>query len=131
MTPLVLASAAVRLSQSGMLPCLRHGFSSFFSLSIASERQMRLRVSWGMITSSMKPRWPAMKGLANFSLYSFSARGDLRRIAHLLAEDDLDRALGSHDRDLGGGPGEIHVAAQVLGRHHVIGPAVGLAGDDA
>ena len=33
---------------------------------------MRFRVSWGMITSSMKPRWPAMKGLANFSLYSFS-----------------------------------------------------------
>jgi hypothetical protein len=56
----------------GMLPCLRHGFSSFLFFSIASERQMRLRVSCGMITSSMKPRAPAMKGLANFSLYSAS-----------------------------------------------------------
>src|SRR5215470_594219 len=46
---------------SGMLPCLRHGLSSFLSRSIARERQMRLRVSCGMMTSSMKPRWPAMK----------------------------------------------------------------------
>ena len=40
-------------NQSGMLPCLRHGFSSFLARSITSERQMRLRVSCGRITSSM------------------------------------------------------------------------------
>ena len=44
------------LPHSGMLPCLRHGFSSSLSRSIASERQIRLRVPCGMITSSMKPR---------------------------------------------------------------------------
>src|SRR5574337_651820 len=50
--------------QRGILPCLRHGLSSFLSRSITSERQMRLRVSCGWITSSMKPRLPATKGLA-------------------------------------------------------------------
>jgi hypothetical protein len=40
-------------TQSGMFPCFRHGFSSFLSRSITSERQMRLRVSCGWITSSM------------------------------------------------------------------------------
>src|SRR5262249_24289425 len=63
---------AVDTLHRGMFPCLRHGFSSSLSRSIARLRQMRLRVSCGMMTSSMKPRWPAMNGLANFSLYSFS-----------------------------------------------------------
>ena len=43
----------VSRSHRGMLPCLRHGLSSFLSRSITSERQMRLRVSLGRITSSM------------------------------------------------------------------------------
>jgi hypothetical protein len=38
---------------NGIFPCLRHGLSSFLSFSIASARQMRLRVSCGWITSSM------------------------------------------------------------------------------
>jgi hypothetical protein len=54
------------LRYNGMFPCFRHGFSSFFSRSIASDRQMRLRVSCGMITSSMNPRLPATNGFANF-----------------------------------------------------------------
>src|SRR5262249_36976511 len=57
---------------SGIFPCLRHGLSSFLSRSIARLRQMRRRVSCGMMTSSMKPRRPAMNGLANFSRYSVS-----------------------------------------------------------
>jgi len=36
----------------------------------ASERQMRVRVCRGMITSSMKPRCPATKGFANLVRYS-------------------------------------------------------------
>ena len=40
------------LHYKGMLPCLRHGFSSFLSRSMANERQMRLRVACGMMTSS-------------------------------------------------------------------------------
>src|SRR5205085_326827 len=63
--------------QRGMFPCLRHGFSSFLSRSITSERQMRLRVSCGRITSSMKPRAPATKGLAKRALYSASRAASL------------------------------------------------------
>ena len=45
-------------------------------------------------------------------------------------EDDVDRALRAHHRDLRGRPGEVHVAADVLAAHDVVGAAVGLAGDD-
>jgi hypothetical protein len=45
--------------------------------SIASERQMRLRVSCGWITSSMKPRAPATKGFAKRALYSASRAASL------------------------------------------------------
>lgn len=34
--------------------------------------------------------------------------------------------LGPHDGDLGGGPGVVHVASQVLGAHHVVGSSVSL-----
>ena len=43
--------------------------------------------------------------------------------------DDVDRALGAHHGDLGRGPGEVHVGADVLARHHAVGAAVGLARD--
>ncbi len=66
-----------RQLQRGILPCLRHGFSSFFSRSMTSERQMRLRVSCGRITSSMKPRAPATNGLAKRDLYSASLAASL------------------------------------------------------
>src|SRR5258708_40305271 len=57
-------------AQSGMLSCFFHGFSRRFSRSMASARQRRRLVSWGVMTSSMKPREPATKGLANFCRYS-------------------------------------------------------------
>ena len=44
--------------------------------------------------------------------------------------DDVDRTLGPHDGDLGGGPCEIEVGAQVLRAHHAVGAAVGFARDD-
>src|SRR6266849_2008958 len=56
--------------------------------------------------------------------------GGVLRLLDLVPEDDVDRAVGAHDRDLGGGVGEVHVAADVLGRHDVVGPAVRLARDD-
>ena len=55
--------------------------------------------------------------------------GDLLRCATVGTEDDLHRPLGSHDRDLRRRPGVVHVAAQVLGTHDVVSPAIGLAGD--
>src|SRR5690606_41155202 len=44
--------------------------------------------------------------------------------------EDVDRALGAHDGDLGGGPGEVHVRAHALGAHDAVGAAVVLAADD-
>ena len=44
--------------------------------------------------------------------------------------DDADRTLRAHDRDLGRRPGEVHVAADVLAAHDVVGTAVRLARDD-
>src|SRR6202042_980098 len=51
-------------------------------------------------------------------------------VGDVFAVDDVDRALGTHHRDLGRRPGVVEVGEHVLGRHHVVGAAVGLAGDD-
>src|SRR5438445_5089711 len=42
---------------------------------------------------------------------------------------DLDRALRPHHRDPGGGPGDIVVAADMLGVHNVVRTAVSVARD--
>ena len=55
----------------------------------------------------------------------------LDRVALVFTEDDLDSTLGAHHGDLGVGPGKVHIAAQMLGSHHVIRPAVGFARDDS
>ena len=50
-------------------------------------------------------------------------------VVEALAVQHLDRALGAHHGDLGGGPGIVEVRAEVLGRHHAVGAAIGLARD--
>mmetsp|Transcript_5902 Transcript_5902/g.14528 ORF Transcript_5902/g.14528 Transcript_5902/m.14528 type:complete len:493 (-) Transcript_5902:134-1612(-) len=70
------------------------------------------------------------EGVGEAGLVLGLAFGELGRVLLLLAKDDLHRALGAHHRDLGIRPCEVHVAAQVLGGHHVVGAAVGFAGDD-
>ena len=119
---------------SGMLPCFFRGFVSRLSDSIASARINRGRVSDGLITSSMYPRAAAMYGFANSASYS-----DTRRRPHgdrisgggqFFLGDDVHRARSTHDRDLCGRPGEVHVAADVFAAHDVIGTAIGLARDD-
>src|SRR6185312_8309598 len=47
-------------------------------------------------------------------------------VGKFTAVDDVNGAFGAHDRDFGGGPGEIYVRADVLGAHHAIGAAVSL-----
>mmetsp|Transcript_29814 Transcript_29814/g.58374 ORF Transcript_29814/g.58374 Transcript_29814/m.58374 type:complete len:280 (-) Transcript_29814:818-1657(-) len=48
----------------------------------------------------------------------------------LVAKDDFYRPLCSHNSDLGSVPGVVHVPAQVLGGHNIVGASVGFAGDD-
>ncbi len=57
--------------------------------------------------------------------------GDLFGVTKITAMNDLCRALGPHHRNLGCGPGIVEIAAQMLGRHHHIGTAIGLARDDS
>src|SRR5712692_7393591 len=52
------------------------------------------------------------------------------RVLDLLLEDDLDCTFRTHDRELGGGPREVEVPADVLGTHDVVRAAVGLPRDD-
>ena len=56
-------------------------------------------------------------------------RRQLLGVALVFAEDDLHRTFGAHDRNLRVRPGEVDIAAQVLGGHHVIRAAVSLARD--
>ena len=58
------AAPAIPHAQSGMLSCFFQGLLSFLFLRLAKARATRRRVEWGMITSSMKPRSAATKGLA-------------------------------------------------------------------
>src|SRR5712692_11803830 len=58
----------------------------------------------------------------------------MRRVSRLvdfLPEGDLDSALGTHDGELRGWPGEVEVATDVLRTHHVVRPSVGLPRDDS
>src|SRR5437667_4645635 len=58
---------AVLEHHSGMLSCFFGGFDSCLPRNMASARHSRRRVPRGKITSSIKPRLAATKGLANFS----------------------------------------------------------------
>src|SRR5579884_838674 len=47
----------------------------------------------------------------------------------LVFEENVNRAFGTHDRDFGGWPGVVQVAAHVLAVHDVVCAAVGFAGN--
>ncbi len=54
----------------------------------------------------------------------------LLRISCLLdlaSKENIHRAFGTHDRDLGGGPGVVDIAAHVLAAHHIVSAAIGFA----
>ena len=53
-----------------------------------------------------------------------------RRLGDVAPIDDVDGALGPHDRDLRLRPGEVEVGQHVLRVHDVVGAAVRLAGHD-
>mmetsp|Transcript_27766 Transcript_27766/g.51710 ORF Transcript_27766/g.51710 Transcript_27766/m.51710 type:complete len:605 (+) Transcript_27766:2391-4205(+) len=54
---------------------------------------------------------------------------DFLGVAKVGAVDDLRRPFGTHHRNLCRGPGIVEIAAQVFGRHHHVGAAIGFAGD--
>ena len=63
-------------------------------------------------------------------LVFLGARRDLLFIPDIGTKDDLHRPLRSHHGNLRGRPGIIDVAADMLGRHHVIGAAERLTRDN-
>src|SRR5918994_1889022 len=58
-----------------------------------------------------------------------AARLRVVRLLELLAEDDVDGALGSHHRHLSSRPRDVEVGPDVLRAHDVVGAAVRLARD--
>src|SRR5712692_3839949 len=54
----------------------------------------------------------------------------LSRLGRVVLVKDFHGALRPHDGDLRGGPCDVVVATDVLRVHHVVGAAVGFAGDD-
>src|ERR1035437_3991421 len=60
----------------------------------------------------------------------FGFGGGVRRGRDFAPEDDVDGTLGAHHGDLGRGPGDVEIGADVLAAHDVVRAAVGLAGDD-
>ena len=91
---------------------------------------MRLRVSCGKITSSIKPRAPATKGLAKRALYSASLAASLAGFALVFAENDLYGAFGTHHRDFSIRPGKVDITSQMLRCHHIVRTAIGFAGNN-
>jgi hypothetical protein len=65
-----------------------------------------------------------------FGYQSFTFGCWVCSLGELLAEQHVDRTLCPHHGDFGGRPSKVEVGAEVLGSHHVVGTAVGLAGDD-
>jgi hypothetical protein len=120
-----------------MLPCLRGGFACRLlpsSLSDADERAPRLARADDLVDVAERRRLVRVGEVVLVLLDEPGpGRGPLGLVGDLVegaAVDDVDRALGAHHRDLGGGEREVHVGADVLRRHHVVGAAVGLARDD-
>ena len=69
------------------------------------------------------------KGVGKLLPILLSAGINLFLVANILAENNLHRALRAHNGNLCRRPGQIDIAAQVLGGHHIIGAAIGLAGN--
>ena len=68
--------------------------------------------------------------LRKFSISSCFLAAGSSAACDLLAEDDLDRALGSHHADLGRRPRDDQVRLIGAAAHHVVAGAVGLAQHD-
>ena len=68
--------------------------------------------------------------LRKFSISSVRLAAGSSASCDLLAEDDLDRALGAHHADLGRRPRDDQVGLVRAAAHHVVAGAVGLAQHD-
>src|SRR5215469_13069862 len=63
-----------------------------------------------------------------YQLLPFDIR--ILSLLDLVFEDNVNSAVYSHHRDLGGWPGVIDIAAHMLAAHHIVGAAVSLASND-
>src|SRR5262249_56262768 len=66
------------------------------------------------------------EGIGEAVLVFFDTCGDFPWIAKVCPVEDLNCPFGSHDRDLSRRPSVIHIPADMLGAHHVVGAAIGL-----
>src|SRR5690242_2251930 len=62
--------------------------------------------------------------------FRISRRGSVRALTDLFPEENLHRALRTHHRNLGGWPGDVEIAANVLRAHDIISTTVRLARND-
>ena len=119
---------------SGMFPCFLAGFRSRLVRSVAERvDQPRPGVARVDHVVDVAPRGGGVRVGELLGVLVDQPRRRRRGISapgDLVLEQDLDRALGSHHRDLRRRPGQVQVAPDVLGAHDVVGAAVGLAGDD-
>ncbi len=112
-----------------MLSCFFQGFCKSLFFSMRSDLQRRLRVACGMMTSSMIASGAGDERIGEAGPVFLGPFGDFVSVADVGTEDDLDRTLRPHHGNFRGRPGEIHITPQVLRAHHVIGAAIGFAGN--
>ena len=76
-----------------------------------------------------KPTSSGREGIGKLCTVFGSTGGNLRRVVEFVVKYNFDRALGPHHRNLGGGPGVVNIALQMLRAHDVVGTAIGFSGN--
>ena len=108
------------------VPASPHACSRSIASARAMRRARRVRHDHVVDVAALrgdKRREEALLVFPSCALRSVSASADIG------AENDLDRTLGAHHRDLRRRPGVVDVASDMLRCHDVVGAAERLAGD--
>ena len=116
-----------------MLPCRRFGRSTRFVSArrqrVAQHAARGARLDHVVDVAALGRRVRVREPGAVVVDQLRAARDRVLRLGQLLAEHDVDGAVGAHHGHLGRRPREVEVGAQVLRAHHVVGAAVRLARD--
>ncbi len=116
---------------SGTLPCFRGGFEFALVLEhLEGVDQPWPRFVWfdHIVDKPALRRDVRICEFLTILGYQLGLAHDrIAGLLNFLTRDDIYGALGAHHRDLGAGPRQVYVAANVLRRHHAVGPAVRFA----